>query len=273
MNDETKQKIAAELNLSETAFIAPLDGKDGLKYSLRWFTPAREVDLCGHGTLASAKALFDRLKRPESELETTLSFQTKAAGILTTTLDRSTGLIRLNFPSNAPKKIDPKDHFWLRELIRLTLAPCGDLKDIEEVQYGTGPGAKKLVIRLKGELNPATEEESLLLKLRPDFRALTAVKDNDLILGVIVTIKGSEEINFYSRYFAPWVGIDEDPVTGSAHTVLAPFWQRVYPGRPVLLGKQSSLRGGLVHCRLDETNGRVDLEGSAKIVIRGELEI
>jgi len=141
--------------------------------------------------------------------------------------------------------------------------------EVHSVYYS--PSTKKLLVRLRGDLAESDVKESILLKLKPNFIGLTDIKDNKMVLGIIVTIKGSQDINFYSRYFAPWVGINEDPVTGSAHTVLAPYWAEVY-GRRELLGKQCSKRSGLVWCKLNKP-GRVSLEGLSEVVVWGELTV
>lgn len=259
--------------MTTTAFLVELDGGNGLKYQIRWFTPILEISLCGHATMGALKVLFERIKRPEEEKETTLRLESKSAGVFDATFDRKSGRIKLFFPSNFPIPLEPKDHQWLRDLLRLTLEPLAGLDQVLEVGYNKKAGATKLLLRLKGEISEETESESLLAKLRPDFRGLEKVKDNDLILGIIVTVQGAGKVDFYSRFFAPWIGIDEDPFCGSAHTMLAPVWSKFYPGKKVLTGKMLSERRSLVYCHLDEEGGKVGLEGSARIVIRGELQL
>ena len=233
LSDEIKQKIAAELNLSETAFVS----KNWLKSSssssvvndrkltLRWFTPEAEVPLCGHATLATARALFETMEQPSTvETETRLDFQTKFKGILSATMDWITGRISLDFPLAPPIPFSALQLECLPQLLIHLLEPLSTI-EVHSVHYS--PATKKLLVRIRGELSDADVQSSSLIKLRPNFNALLNTRGteqllsntnprfclgNDMVLGIIVTIKGSEDVNFYSRYFAPWVGINEDPV-------------------------------------------------------------
>jgi len=263
VSDEVKQKIAAEINLSETAFVSRSWLKDGEpKLTLRWFTPETEVTLCGHATLATARVLFD------NNTDTRKEFATKFKGTLAATMDRSTDRISLDFPL-APSTPFTASHLdCLPQLLTQLLDPISS-SEIHSMHYSKS--TKKLLVRLNGEASESNVNESTLLKLKPNFSGLVNVKGNNMVMGIIVTMKGSGEVNFYSRYFAPWVGLDEDPVTGSAHTVLAAYWGSEYKGSE-LLGKQCSKRSGLVWCKLQEP-GRVRLEGFSKFVVKGHIEV
>ncbi len=228
---EWMQSVAAEMNLSETAFVTPA----GAEFGLRWFTPTVEVPLCGHATLASAHVLWDGWL----PLDVSARFQT-ASGLLTCA--RAGQLIEMDLPADPPEPIsDP--------------AALTDALGIDVLAAATSRVGKVLVLT-----------DALTVRaFEPDLAAITALD----VTGVIVTAAGDEPgIDFVSRYFAPAVGIDEDPVTGAAHCVLAPFWAERL-GRPELVGYQASKRGGTVRCRLD--GDRVTLGGRAVTVTRGEL--
>ncbi|KAI1291012.1 Phenazine biosynthesis-like domain-containing protein 1 [Halotydeus destructor] len=275
ISDETKQLLAAEINLSETAFVSKTwlesQNQDGDQtFTLRWFTPASEVDLCGHATLATSAVLFSRMNRPPGMTTTQVKFDTKVKGVLSATINWSSSRIKLDFPVDVPAAITAEDLDFLPQLLAHVFKG-NDVNQVESVHYGKG--TKKLLIRLHEELSDETLSESTLKNISPDFSGLASLKQN-LVKGVIVTAKGSGDVHFYSRYFAPWVGINEDPVTGSAHTVLTPYWCNVYPDVDCLLGHQCSKRGGYLYCKLDIASKRVELEGSAKIVVKdGQLII
>lgn len=224
------QSLAAEMNLSETAFLLPHD--DG--YSLRWFTPATEVDLCGHATLASAQALWE-----EQQLAS-VRFYTKS-GVLTATRDRD--WIELDFPSTPPRPA------WL---------PAGLLESLGVTSpLYVGKNRFDYLVEV------ASEEE--VRALAPDFAQLGRVEAR----GVIVT-SAAREFDFISRWFGPAVGVDEDPVTGSAHCALAPYWATRL-GKREMTAWQASRRGGTVRVRLE--NDRVKLIGQAVTVFRGDLQV
>jgi PhzF family phenazine biosynthesis protein len=226
------QRVAAEMNLSETAFLLPQDAG----YGLRWFTPAVEVPLCGHATLASAHALWE-LGLVGSDAA--ITFFTHS-GILRAV--QTDGMIWLDFPARFLQPADP---------------PPGLLAALGCTAIWVGVSGQDYYIEL------ASEAE--VRALDPDFRALRAAAPD----GVIVTSLSHEPgIDFVSRYFAPAKGIDEDPVTGSAHCVLAPYWAHRL-GRAALHGYQASKRGGQVDVRAD--GDRVHLGGQAVTVLRGEL--
>jgi PhzF family phenazine biosynthesis protein len=229
------QNVAMEMNLSETAFLLPVE--DG--FSLRWLTPTVEVDLCGHATLASAHALWEEGVLGQSE---TARFQTRS-GLLTAT--RNGEWIELDFPE---KIAEPAEAF--PELV-------------------AGLGNPRILFAGSNKLDYIVEVESeeVLRNLRPDHARLRTIG----LRGVIVTSRPSTGgFDFISRYFAPGSGIDEDPVTGSAHCCLGPYWASRL-GKRELVGYQASARGGIVRVRLE--GDRVKLGGRAVTVLRGELAV
>jgi PhzF family phenazine biosynthesis protein len=243
--DWVLQSVAAEMNLSETAFLRKKTSepwKEVHRFSLRWFTPKTEVPLCGHATLAAATVLFYDVgvSAPELLFET-MSGPLKAKMEL--------GQICLNFPVNQSAPVSP---------IPAILEAMG-ISEFEEAQISRK--SRKLLIHL------ASEEA--VRRLKPDFERLKSIKTADEVLGIIATAKGEPPYDFVSRFFAPWIGINEDPVTGAAHTVLAPYWsKRLRKTR--MVAYQVSDRGGEVSVELRE-KGRVHLIGKAVIVSKGEL--
>ncbi|WP_327089044.1 PhzF family phenazine biosynthesis protein [Nonomuraea sp. NBC_01738] len=221
------QAVAAEMALSETAF---LQGN-----SLRWFTPAVEVTLCGHATLATAHVLYST-----GAASGTLQFET-ASGILTVN-QRADGMITMDFPA---KEVTP------------ATAPEGLEKALGVTPVAVGRSNLDLLVEV--------ESEKIVRELKPDLRALSEVDAR----AVIVTAKGVET-DFVSRFFAPRGGVPEDPVTGSAHCALAPYWAERL-GRTSMVGAQLSARGGLV--RVTSRGDRVDLAGRAVTVLSGTLHL
>lgn len=232
-DEDWMQSVAAEMNLAETAFVSPrTEGFD-----LRWFTPTCEVDLCGHATLASAHALWETGRLPAG---TAARFHTKSGWL---TARQRDGLIELDFPSTPP---DPAPAF-AGNLAAAVRAP---------VEWA-GRSRFDLVARLANA--------DAVRRATPDY-ALVGVLP---CRGVIVTAAGDDGVHdFVSRFFGPQSGVDEDPVTGSAHCALAPYWAGVL-GRNTLVGFQASPRGGTVRVELD--GDRVRLSGHAVTVMRGEL--
>jgi PhzF family phenazine biosynthesis protein len=228
------QLVAREMNLAETAFL--LRRKDG--FALRWFTPTVEVDLCGHATLASAHVLWEEGHLPAGE---TARFHTRS-GLLTAA--RRDGRIWLDFPALPETPAEAPEG-----LVRALGAPIR--------YFGVNP------IDSLAEV----DSEETLSGLRPDLGALRTLGGR----GLIVTSKGrggAGGYDFASRFFAPGAGIDEDPVTGSAHCCLGPFWGARL-GKTELTGYQASARGGFVTVRC--RGERVDLGGNAVTVLRGKL--
>lgn len=230
LDDTLLQSIAAENNLSETAFFVPKDGD----FELRWFTPTVEVDLCGHATLAAAFVLFNFLdyRLPE------IVFHSRSGRLL---VSQSDDLIYLNFPATpaAPVRLPP-------ELVK-----------------GLGKSPRE-VFKSRDYL-AVFETEGDILELRPDFQALSQLDS----LGVIVTATG-EPADFVSRFFAPRAGVPEDPVTGSAHTTLVPYWAARL-GKKKLHARQVSSRGGELFC--EDFGERVSIAGKAVKFAEGKIFI
>ncbi|MCO6478957.1 MAG: PhzF family phenazine biosynthesis protein [Phaeodactylibacter sp.] len=225
----TLQAIALENNLSETAFFVP-KGKD---YHLRWFTPAIEVDLCGHATLATAHVLYEHL----GYREPSINFHSRS-GLLS--VSREDEHYILDFPT---------------DILEPTLAPKVLTEALQATPREVFTGREDFLVVLESEAEVAA--------LRPDFRLLQQVKGR----GVIVTAPG-EAVDFVSRCFFPNAGIDEDPVTGSAHTTLTPYWAERL-GKQELLARQISRRGGEVRCTM--LGERVALAGKAVTYMEGVI--
>lgn len=232
------QHVAAEMNLSETAFIAPVEiAPRESGFDLRWFTPAVEVDLCGHATLASAHLLWERGLAPAGE---PIRFQSRS-GLLTCT--RAGGKIELDFPAEPASPI--------AAMPDLTLA-----LGAQPVSLG----------RNRFDLISEFDSEEVVRALRPDFGKLGKIAAR----GVIVTAPSDDSrFDFVSRFFAPAVGVNEDPVCGSAHCCLGPFWSAKL-NKSELVGFQCSSRGGIVGVR--NQKDRVVLCGTAVTVLAGQLE-
>ena len=230
--EEWMRNVAAEMNLSETAFLVPCE--DGFR--LRWFTPTVEVDLCGHATLASAHALWEEGHLAEGA---EARFHTRS-GLL---LARRRGeWIEMDFPATPPEPAE-------------TPAGLAEALGIRPVWVG----------RSRFDCLVEAESAAVVREMRPDFTALAEVECR----GIIVTARSDyPEFDFVSRFFAPAAGVNEDPVTGSAHCAMAPFWGARL-GKTEMTGRQVSLRGGTVGVRL--AGGRVILSGQAVTVLRGEL--
>jgi PhzF family phenazine biosynthesis protein len=230
LDDAAMQAIAAENNLSETAFFV----RRGNDYDLRWFTPATEVDLCGHATLASAHVLFTRLDRAA----TSVTFHTRS-GPLTVTRDGDR--LVMDFPSRPP-------------------APCPIPAGLVD---GLGGGTLRETLKAR-DLLAVFDDEEAIRRIVPDFAALERVD----AFGIIVTARG-REVDFVSRFFAPRQGVPEDPVTGSAHCTLVPYWAGRL-GRTRLSARQVSARGGEIACEL--AGDRVRLAGHAVVFMEGTLQ-
>ena len=226
------QDVAREMNLSETAFLFREDDA----WNLRWFTPVVEVDLCGHATLASAHVLWQEGHLPAGAQA---RFDTKSGRL---TADRRGEWIEMDFPAQIAQPATPPD----------------TLLDALGV-VGTHVGKNRTDYLVE------VESEAIVRALQPDFGRLRAVP----MRGVIVTSKASSDaFDFVSRFFAPGSGVDEDPVTGSAHCCLAPYWGKRL-GKVEMVGYQASPRGGVVAVR--NSGDRVILAGQAVTVLRGEL--
>jgi PhzF family phenazine biosynthesis protein len=248
--DETMQAIAMENNLAETAFTVPTSGD--ADYELRWFTPTVEVALCGHATLASGHVLIG-----DNE---SICFRTRKAGLLTVRKDSSPAKAgvqpgpRLS-PGSSPLKLD----------LPVTLVkPAAH----DALLYALGTPEAELFLSYSGAEATAIillEDAAAVRACTPDMKALAAI---DLM--AIITAPGDGEYDVVSRVFVPAWGVDEDPVTGSAHAALAPFWSERL-GRDSFTAFQASKRGGLVQCRL--TGDRAILGGSCVTVIEGTMRL
>ena len=228
--EQTMQNIAMENNLSETAFVFSREGR----LHIRWFTPECEVDLCGHATLASAHVLFHH----EGFTGQILEFQSKSGPLRVT---NKGDILELDFPA-------------------LSLPECPVDPAVEKAL------GKKPVEMYRGDDCIAVfESEADIAGFDPDFRELMALECR----GLIVTAKG-DSCDFVSRFFAPQVGIDEDPVTGSAHCALTPYWAEK-TGKKMMTARQISKRGGLLFCTMDFD--RVKIAGKAVTYLQGTIQI
>ena len=235
-SDEWMQLVAREMNLSETAFLV----KQQDNYRLRWFTPTTEVPLCGHATLASAHVLWTE---GYVSSDRSIDFQTQS-GLLTASL--KDGWIELNFPVNRSQNTNPTP----------------------ELETALGVSLKTILSNSLGYL-VEVESADIVTNLQPNFSLLKTLATGNVIVTSIAD--SDSEYDFVSRFFAPQLGIDEDPVTGAAHCCLAPFW-RVRIKKDELLAYQASLRGGTVKINYDGGD-RVFLQGQAITVMRGELNL
>jgi PhzF family phenazine biosynthesis protein len=228
------QSVAAEMRHAETAFLA----REGAVWRLRWFTPAVEVDLCGHATLASAHVLRELGLAKEGE---TIRFATRSGELRA--VAREDG-VEIDLPLAPAGECAPPA--GLAEALGVTI-----------VRYGEGGGYGVADVATAAEVRAAS----------PDFRRLASIPP----AGVAVTARSDDaRFDFVSRFFAPAIGIDEDPVTGSAHCALADWWSRAL-GKTDLVGFQASARGGVVRMRIER--GRALLAGRAVTVLRGEIAV
>ncbi len=230
--------LAKEFGFSETAFVMRLGFG---KYHIRWFTPETEVNLCGHATLASAKVLFHDII-PNEKL---MLFQSRSGDLLA----RRTGeTIQLDFPVDEPVTIEVDER----------ILKAFSLTNAEELLFSSS--TRNMVVVYK--------DVETIISLKPDFRQLSQLR-SDNIFGIIVTAAGMGEYDYTCRYFAPWEGINEDPVTGSAQTCLAPYWSKKL-GKNILKGYQASSRGG--EFTVEMADDRVLISGKAFIYLKGEIK-
>jgi predicted PhzF superfamily epimerase YddE/YHI9 len=230
LDDVTLQAIATENNLSETAFFVATNGT----YDLRWFTPGAEVDLCGHATLASAYVVFRHL-RPDAD---TVEFETKSGRLRVV---RSGDRLSMDFPALAAHPVNP----------------TADL--------AAGLRAEPRAVFADMDYLALFDREADVLAIEPDFGILGRLDRR----GVIATAPG-DDADFVSRFFCPNYDVPEDPVCGSAHCMLTPFWSERL-GKSTLLAHQISARGGVLHCGTE--NGRVQLAGHAVQFLEGRITI
>lgn len=245
IGEQWMQDIAAEMNQSETAFVTPLENRriaQASTFSLRWFTPLKEVDLCGHATMAAAKVLFMLQKERHGEL----FFQTRS-GMLRVSLAKDSMIMQL--PIHEPKAM----------FSNVSLKEALGIGELVNVMWDDRLGY--LLVHLP--------KESDVAGIAPDFNALLALDLEFDLNGLIVTSKGNGPYDFVSRFFAPWLGINEDPVTGSSQTVLFPYWENIV-GKSEMRSRQLSRRGGELWLRRHD---RVSLEiqGQALLVAEGTI--
>lgn len=234
--DQALQAIAAENNLSETAFFVPR----GENYELRWFTPMCEVDLCGHATLASAHVLFSHLGFAGKKI----MFDTRKAGKLYVSRKKD-GWLELDFPARPVKPCALPE--GAADALGATPKECGLARDFMFV----------------------FDDEKTIFGLKPDFQKLRDVRHQGQQRWAIVTAPG-RDCDFVSRFFCAGDGIDEDPVTGSAHCTLVPYWAEKL-AKKKLFARQISARGGELHCELKD--GRVFIAGQAVTYMHGAIAV
>lgn len=230
--DAKMQQIGAENNLAETAFVVP-DGED---YELRWFTPTVEVDLCGHATLAAAYVLFRYYHHPSD----TIKFYSRNSGLLT--VHKNNNELTLDFPA---------------DLIQPSETPEALITAFGKAPLETYKGKTDYLL-----IYPSQQD---VAKFNPDINLVNSVNAR----GIIVSAPG-KDVDFVSRFFCPQVGINEDPVTGSAHTTLTPYWSEKL-GKKSLTAKQLSARQGELKC--EYLGDRVKITGEAVTYLTGEIEI
>lgn len=235
LDTELMQSIAMENNLSETAFFVP-SAEEGIDYELRWFTPGIEINLCGHATLGSAWIIFNKLNFEKD----TIHFNCKSGKL---SVEKRGDVLHMDFPSWKPERFPeyPEELMYILKVDEIV----GVYKN------------RDLLVEL---LN-----EEAVKKCSPDFSALknTGYK-------VIITAPGTEGVDFVSRFFAPTAGIDEDPVTGSAHSQLIPFWAEKL-NKKKMFAKQLSQRGGELECKW--WGDRVTMAGQCVFYMQGEITI
>jgi PhzF family phenazine biosynthesis protein len=240
---ELMQNIAGEMNLSETAFVTAY--ADKRLYEIRWFTPKCEVDLCGHATMAAAKVLYEFYHVSQDWLR----FESRSGSLRTF---RNGNEIMLDFP--------------IDEVERYIVCPDELLAALglnSYIRAAIGRKTRKLIVHLE-------DAENIPL-LKPDFAKLAEVTFETVVKGVGITAQGIGKYDIIGRYFNPWAGVNEDPVTGSVHTLLADYWSKLL-NKTELLAYQASERGGEIRIKLTD-NQRVELWGKAALVTAGELFI
>ncbi len=244
--DEQMQQIAAENNLAETAFYVRTDGD--ATYQIRWFTPTVEVDLCGHATLATAYVVFF-LENKGTDSMDQIFFGSRSGPLKV--CRGEDGWLTLDFPADVVQKA--------------TLQPPALLASLQEKPIAVFKGKTDYML--------VYETQAQIESLQPDFREMSTVPAR----GVIVTAPGNQNsdqaVDFVSRFFGPQSGMDEDPVTGSAHTTLVPYWAEQL-GKTELTARQLSKRGGYLRCKLNDNGtspARVDISGQVQLYLTGEI--
>lgn len=230
LKDDLLQKIAMENNLSETAFYVQQENE----FTIRWFTPTVEVDLCGHATLAAAFVLFNY----ENYSEKIIHFHSPRSGVLS--VARNESMLTLNFPTDQLEEV----------VISSEILNCFDIR-------------ASSVYKGKSDYLFVFNNEDEILNLKPSLNEISKLDAR----GAIVTAKGNS-VDFVSRFFAPQAGVNEDPVTGSAHTTLTPYWAKQL-NKTELTAIQVSERKGYLNCKL--LNDRVEISGQARLYMIGEI--
>ena len=250
--DSWMQGVAQEMDLSETAFVSsPEDSESG--YKLRWFTPTHEVSLCGHATLAAAHVLWEEGEAGASQ---ELVFHTLSGELR---VWRVGSVIWMDFPEDTLKPVDGRGPDGLLEALGLSATEAGIVKIFK--------GRSDYLLHLD-----CTGGEDILKALSPDFKALGLIPSRGFIVTAASRIEG---FDFVSRFFAPALGIDEDPVTGSAHSTLGPYWGKLL-SKTDLTAYQASTRGGVVRICVKantEEEARIHIGGTAVTVFKGRLKI
>ena len=232
IKDEEMQKIGFENNLSETAFVV----KKNCDYEIRWFTPTTEVDLCGHATLAAAHILYEYYNYQSEKI----NFHSHTSGLLT--VEKKNNYLTLDFPTDIYEQADPPE---------VLIAAFGKIP----LETYRGKTDYLLIFSSQKEIE----------EIKPDLNLISSVSCR----GVIISAPGTDT-DFVSRFFAPLAGVNEDPVTGSAHTTLTPYWSKKL-GKTILTAKQVSKREGELKCELQ--GERVKITGKAVIYLKGEIKI
>lgn len=235
LEDDIMQRIASENNLAETAFFV----RDGDEFDIRWFTPSKEVELCGHATLACAHVLFSHKKHPSN----VCIFNTRHRGKLI--VERTAEYLIMDFPADPPQKVVGE--------MGLTLSQTLDLP-IKDIRRGLD------------DFLVVVEDPEIITEYQPDFRTIAELDAR----GLIISSATDTKYDFISRCFFPRFGIDEDPVTGSAHTLLTPYWSEQL-GKKKLMARQASGRTGEITCEMKDN--RVLLGGKAVTYLIGEFYI
>jgi len=265
-SDELKQKLATEINVSETAYVLTINEKDEFatasRFRLRWFTPVTEVKLCGHATLASSAVLFNHLGNSNQ----TITFDTQCGELIVR--KTADGKFCMDFPNNKPVALNEEE---IKNLIKVAVGtlPYQDVKYCPNLQY--------LLIRLEDNVNNLQFQNH-----KAPMNLMLQAHNGEKILGVILTLKGSSEngyisedgtvYDFVSRFLDPWTSVhDEDPVTGSAHTVLAPYWAEIL-NKKQLFACQCSSRRGLLWLDISD-DGRIQITGEVFAFIKGSVHI
>jgi len=230
LTDDIMQKIAFENNLSETAFLVKRDRY----YDLRWFTPTVEVDLCGHATLASAFVVFNFIEKTAASLQ----FETKSGTLIVKRID---DMYEMDFPARKPEPVKLNE------------------------QMSNAIGVTPLEAHLSRDLILLLDTEQQVQNLQPNFERIRQLN----YFAVVVTAKG-DNVDFVSRFFTPRAGVAEDPVTGSAHCSLIPFWAERL-GKDNMVARQLSARGGTLYCQ--NKDKRVKIAGKAVLYLQGEINL